>query len=236
MTSFYTANPWITYSMQNKSGSTTHSILVVDDHPLVCSYLDSLIEATPHLETAGIATSFEEAQRLLDETSPSLAIIDLSLGNGSGLGLIKRIKTRHPDTKSLVFSAHDEVLYAPRALNAGALGFVSKQEDIAQITEAIDRVLEGKIWLSEKMSERLLHDMFQDGENPDIPSVSLLSDRELQVFELIGRGIKTTDIAEKLHLSRKTVETHRDKAKKKLGLRSGLELTRYAMQWVMEKG
>lgn len=220
--------------MKNKQPQPTTSILVVDDHPLVCTYLSSLIDASPGLHLLGTAGTELEAREKLKKFDPDLAIIDISLGESHGLNLIKRIRQQHPDTKVLVLSSHDESLYAPRALSAGALGYVNKQEEPDVLLDAIKQVLDNKIWLSETMSQHLFHDMFDRDTTPEIPSVSMLSDRELQVFELIGRGVKITDIAHQLHLSPKTVETHRDKAKKKLKLDSGLELTRYAMQWVME--
>ncbi len=214
----------------------TASVLIVDDHPLVCHYLSTLVAANPHLPFFGEANSLNRANELLTTGSPSLAIIDISLGGGNGLELIKRLKLRNPSTKILVFSAHEEQLYASRSLSVGAHGYINKQEDLASLEEAIHRVLDGKVWLSPSMSERLLQDVFHDNPTLMIPTVSMLSNRELQVFECIGRGIKTSDIAKQLNLSIKTIETHREKAKKKLKLDTGHELTHYAMQWIIEQG
>ena len=221
--------------MKKTTNLNAKTILIVDDHPLVCHYLGNLIAANPGQVLYGQANNLADAHQMLDKGSPDLAIIDISLGSGNGLDLIKRIKRRNPLTKTLVFSGHDETLYAPRVLRAGALGYVNKKDDLSHLTEAIEQVLNGKIWLNDAVSEQLLHNLFQD-EEVEVPSVSTLSNRELQVFEYIGRGMKTSDIAGQLHLSIKTIETHREKIKKKLRLRSGHELTRYAMQWIIEQG
>jgi DNA-binding NarL/FixJ family response regulator len=209
----------------------TARILIVDDHPLVRTGLAQLIGDCPDLEVCGEAGDMAEALRLIDELGPDLAIIDLSLAGGSGLDLIEHVKSRNRDMPMLVASMHDETLYAERVLAAGARGYINKQEAQERIISAIRRVLRGKVYLSERMTERLLSGMVDSSrEKRDIDS---LSNRELQVFELIGQGISTGRIAQRLNLSTKTIETHQAHIKKKLGLDSAHELTQRAIRWVM---
>ncbi len=206
-------------------------ILIVDDHPLVRTGLAQLIGDCPDLEVCGEAGDMAEALTQVDALQPDLAIIDLSLAGGSGLDLIEHIKAREGDMLMLVASMHDETLYAERVLAAGARGYVNKQEAQERIILAIRQVLGGKVYLSERMTERLLSSMVEaNGEKRDIDT---LSNRELQVFELIGQGASTSRIAEQLNLSTKTIETHQAHIKKKLGLDSAHQLTQRAIRWVM---
>ena len=208
-------------------------ILIVDDHPLVRSGFAQLIGDCPDLEVCGEAGDMAEALDQVETTQPDLAIIDLSLAGGSGLDLIERIKSRNKDILMLVASMHDESLYAERVLSAGARGYINKQEAQDRIIQAIRTVLSGKVYLSQAMTERMLSGMVDaDGNKRDIES---LSNRELQVFELIGQGVATSQIAEQLNLSIKTIETHQAHIKKKLGLSSAHELTQRAIRWVMEQ-
>jgi len=211
-------------------------ILIVDDHPLVRSGLRVLIDDEPDLQVCGEAADADEAIRVLDARKPDLVIIDLSLKGSSGLELIKRIKSRAPDVKMLVSSMHDESLYAERVLNAGALGYINKQEAMEKVIEAIRGILQGRVFLSSAMSDRFLQRLTKDQKSQEQSAVGSLSDRELQVFELIGRGLATSAIAGQLHLSVKTVETHREKIKSKLKLTTATELTKHAVQWVLEQG
>jgi DNA-binding NarL/FixJ family response regulator len=221
-----------------RAATDTHRarILIVDDHPLVRSGLRLLIDCEPDLTVCGEAANADEALRLLDAQKPDLLIVDLSLKESSGLELIKRIKARNADVKMLVSSMFEESLYAERVLSAGALGYVHKQEGQERVIEAIRCVLSGRVWLSTAMSDRMLRKMTAAPAPPSQSPVHALSDRELEVFEQIGRGRATKDIARQLHLSIKTVETHREKIKAKLGLRSASELSRAAVQWVLEQG
>lgn len=206
-------------------------ILIIDDHPLVRTGLAQLIGDCPDLEVCGEAGDMAEGLRQVDELDPDLAIIDLSLAGGSGLDLIEHIKARGKGTLMLVASMHDESLYAERVLAAGARGYINKQEAQDRIVLAIRRVLGGKVYLSERMTERLLSGMVEaNSEKRDIDS---LSNRELQVFELIGQGVSTGRIAEQLNLSTKTIETHQAHIKRKLGLESAHQLTQRAIRWVM---
>lgn len=211
-------------------------ILIVDDHPVVRRGLRMLIDDEPDLTVCGEAGDADEAIRALDAKKPDLVIVDLSLKGSSGLELIKRIKSRNAESKMLVSSMFDESLYAERVLNAGALGYVSKQEAMEKVIEAIRCVLSGRVYLSAAMSDRMLHRLTRDHVTPDRSPLETLSDRELEVFEMIGRGRTTGEIAMQLHLSVKTVETHREKVKAKLGLKTAAELYQHAVRWVLEQG
>ena len=206
-------------------------ILIVDDHPLVRTGLAQLIGDCPDLEVCGEAGDMAEGLRRVDELQPDLVIIDLSLAGGSGLDLIEHIKARGNGTPMLVASMHDEALYAERVLAAGARGYVNKQEAQDRIIFAIRRVLGGKVYLSERMTERLLSGI--DESSSEKRDIDTLSNRELQVFELIGQGASTSRIAEQLNLSTKTIETHQAHIKRKLGLDSAHQLTQRAIRWVM---
>jgi len=209
-------------------------IIIVDDHPLVRAGFAQLIGDTHDLEVCGEAANMADALDLVTSLKPDLAIIDLSLAGGSGLDLIEHIKARDSDILMLVASMHDEALYAERVLSAGARGYVNKQEAQDRIIQAIRQVLAGKVYLSDRMTERMLSGMV-DGksEKRDIES---LSNRELQVFEMIGQGSATAKMAKHLNLSVKTIESHQAHIKKKLGLSSANELTHRAVRWVLEQG
>lgn len=212
-------------------------ILIVDDHPAVRDALASRIGRQADLEVCGEAADMTEALRLVADTQPDLAVVDISLKTASGIDLIKRIKGHNDRVRMLVWSMHSESLYAERALRAGALGYINKDQATDKIIEAIRRVLEGKVYLSDEMAEKMLHRAVGGGQKEVKHSpVDALADRELEVFRLIGQGVKTAEIAEQLHLSVKTVETYRDRIRHKLGLSNGTELAHYATQWVLKKG
>ena len=212
-------------------------VLIVDDHPAVREALALRIGRQPDLEVCGEAADMSEALRLVAEARPDVAVVDLSLKTGSGIDLIKRIKDRNDGARVLVWSMHSESLYAERALRAGALGYVNKDQATDRIVEAIRRVLEGRVYLSEAMTERLLQRAVGGAREEVTRSpLDVLADRELEVFRLIGEGMKTAGIAERLHLSVKTVETYRDRIRQKLGLSDGTKLAHYATQWVLENG
>ncbi|MCO6414131.1 MAG: response regulator transcription factor [Thiogranum sp.] len=217
------------------TAKTAATVLIVDDHPLVRAGLRQLIADEPDLVVCGEAASVQEAIKLLDSCTPAVAIVDISLADGSGLELIRRMHARAPGIRILVASMHDESLFAERALRAGATGYINKQEAAAKVIEALRQVLRGKIYLSQKMTEVLLRNATGVRERQTTSSIESLSNRELEVFELIGRGLSTCKIAEKLHLSIKTIETHRANIKKKLGLGNGNELALKAMQWTLEQ-
>lgn len=217
------------------AGPRVSKILIVDDHPIVREGLSLLLSTQPDLEVCGEAADASTALQLVAETSPDLVIVDISLKGGNGIDLIKRIKARDPAARMLVSSMYDESLYAERALRAGASGYINKQEATRKITDAIRAVLDGKIFLSERMAGQMLQRAV-GGRSGRIEHSPLedLSDRELEVFELIGRGRSTREIAEALHLSAKTVETYRDRVRKKLDLNDCSELTRHAIVWVLQ--
>jgi DNA-binding NarL/FixJ family response regulator len=209
-------------------------IFIIDDHPLVRSGLKQLIEGEADLRVCCEAAQIGGAMELITECNPDLAIIDLSLPDGNGMELVKRMQTRHPRIPVLVSSMHDERLFAERALLSGAKGFINKQEASEQVIEAIRQILKGGNYVSKRMQAHLsLHSGGVTEQNPG-SRIERLSNRELQIFEMIGQGMGTVKIADKLHLSVKTIETHRANIKRKLGLDSSIELTRSAVQWSLE--
>ncbi len=211
------------------------SILIVDDHPLVRAGFAQLIGDTPDLEVCGEAGDMASALHLLDSITPDLAIIDLSLAGGSGLDLIEHIKARNSEIFMLVASMHDESLYAERVLAAGARGYINKQEAQEKIIQAIRQVLRGKVYLSEQMTERILNNMVSRSDDKQ-RGIGALSNRELQVFEMIGQGVAPGKMAKQLNISVKTIETHQAHIKKKLGVTSAHKLTHRAIRWVLEQG
>ncbi len=214
-----------------------YRLMIVDDHPIMRSGLSQLIGDEDDLEVCGEAGGVNEALKVLEEVNPDLAIVDISLKDGNGIELIEQIRTRNSTVRILVSSMHDEYLYTDRALRAGAQGYINKQEATEKIVEAIRQVLGGKIYLSGHMAERMLHHMVGLGQTtPAQASIDSLSNRELEVFEMIGKGNATRQIAENLHLSVKTIESHRENIKKKLMLQTNQELVRRSVQWVLEQG
>ena len=212
-----------------------HRILVVDDHPIVRRGLRQLFGDEPDMEVVGEAEDSADALEQLKAVKPDLVIVDLSLKSGHGLELIPQIKATRERVRMLVSSMHDESLFAERVLRAGASGYINKQEPPSELIKATRQVLRGEIYLSSRMANRLLGRII-GGEALEDNPIGSLSDRELQVFEMIGQGLSTKQIAQKLDLSPKTIEAHREKIKAKLNLKSGAELSRHATQWVLENG
>ncbi len=206
-------------------------VLIVDDHPIVRQGIYQLIDQEPDFATCDQAGNAQEALDLIEIRVPDIALVDISLDGISGLELIKLLKNACPSLPVLVLSMHDESLYAERALRAGAKGYVMKQEATEKVLIAIRLVLSGELYLSDRMQEKILARILS-GEAGALTPIDLLSDRELEVFRLIGHGYATGDIARELARSVKTVETHRAHLKDKLGLRNAAELNRFAMQWV----
>jgi DNA-binding NarL/FixJ family response regulator len=208
-------------------------IFLVDDHPITREGLARLINCESDMEVCGQAGNASRAIAEIAALKPDLVIVDVSLTSGpSGLELIKDLLVRHPRLRMLALSTHDESLYAERALRAGAKGYVMKQEPTEKVMAAIRQVLHGRIYLSEAMNERLLRKMTQPGHPPGTSEIERLSDRELEVYRLIGQGRSTRQIAHELHLSISTIETHRTHIKDKLHLSSAAELVRRAVEWV----
>ena len=223
--------------MSRNNSKKRARVLIVDDHPAVREALAMRIGRQSDLEVCGEAADLSEALRLVADTQPDVAVVDISLKTGCGIDLIKRIKDRNDTVRMLVWSTHSESLYAERALRAGALGYINKDQATDKIVEGIRRVLEGKVYLSDAMVETMLHRTV-GGEREEITRSPLdaLANRELEVFRLIGQGVKTAEIAERLHLSVKTIETYRDRIREKLDLSDGTELAHYATKWMLENG
>ncbi len=213
-----------------------YKILLIDDHPLVRHGLSELISSEPDLEVCGEASTVKEAFKLITSLHPDIAIVDLSLKDGSGLELIKQATALSTSTKFLVFSMFDEVLYSERALHAGAMGYINKQNAMEEVINAIRRVLIGKIYLSETMTDRLIGGFASHQKKQFELSINNLSDRELEIYELIGNGVSTKNIADKLNISIKTVESHYNRIKIKLNVENYHDLVRQATIWVTEQG
>jgi DNA-binding NarL/FixJ family response regulator len=212
-------------------------VLIVDDHPAVREALAIRIRSEPDLEVCGEADDLEAALQVAAAAKPDLAVIDIALRTGSGIDLIKRLRTHDDQIRMIVWSMYGEELFAERALRAGAMGYLTKEKGTAQIIEAIRDVLAGNVYLSAGLTTKLLkRTVRQPVESAGRFSVDALSDRELEVFRLIGRGIKTQEIAIQLHLSVNTIETYRDRIRAKPDLTDGLELARCAMQWFLDNG
>jgi len=206
-------------------------ILIVDDHPMMREGLAQLIDHETDLCTAGQADTAAQALQAVGTILPDLALVDISLPDRNGLELIKDLQTLHPQVPILVVSMHDEALYAERVLRAGGRGYIMKQEGGKKLMEAIRQVLRGQIYVSEKMSAKIL-EIFSGRRAEAVKSpVEGLSDREFEVFQLIGQGQGTRQIAQHLRLSIKTVEVHRANIKRKLELKNATDLVRYAVRW-----
>ena len=214
----------------------TNRALIVDDQPIVREGLSSLLSKEPDFEVYGEADDVPTAIRLVDEIKPHLVMLSISLHNGSGLDLIRRIAKRNRSIRVLACSQYHECLYAERALHAGALGYVDKHEATSTIVKAIRQVLDDKVYLSDRMSERLTHRLIGGRGKVERPAVEMLSDRELDVFAMIGKGLTSQEIAGKLHLGVKTVDTYRSRIKEKLKLENTAQLVCEAVQSVLERG
>ena len=211
-------------------------ILLVDDHPLMRKGLAMSLDSEPDLTVVAQCADAEEAMQILEEAKPDLAVVDVSLPGMSGLELVKHMLAIREDLKILVASRHDESLYAERAIRAGARGYVMKLEAGDVILKAVRRVLNGGIYVSDEINERLLMGMVRGNQTLATSPLEVLSDRELEVFEMTGKGHGTRDIAERLHLSVKTVESYRARIKNKLNLNSAAELMQHAVNWVEGEG
>jgi DNA-binding NarL/FixJ family response regulator len=211
--------------------SPKRRILIVDDHPIVRLGIRQLIAAEPDLAICCEADTGEEALALALEGKPDLAIVDLSLGTMHGLELVRQLHQALPAMPVLVLSIHDEALFAERAVRAGARGYITKKRAIDGLIQAIRHVLAGKIYASEAVSQQVLEGLQRGTPLPE-GTIGGLTDREIQVFELIGRGLTTGGIADQLGVSVKTIETYRSNIKTKLNLRDAAALVRYAATWI----
>lgn len=206
-------------------------VLIVDDHPIVVRGVREAIDAEADLQVVATAEDRQEALEHFTERPPDVTVVDLSLGSGSGLELITEALSRCPDARILVFSIHDEQVYAERALRAGARGYVCKDSPTAELIGGIRRVLRDEIVLSPAMSQRMLEQSV-GGHAEQGQGVERLSNRELEIFEMIGRGVAPGEMAEKLGISSKTIETHCGRIKQKLRIETGRQLIRQATLWV----
>jgi len=210
-----------------------HRIMIVDDHPMMRDGLSMRISAQTDLEVCGEAAAEDEAMELFKQVCPDLVIVDISLKSGDGIELIKRIKARNSTVKILVVSAFQESLYAERAMRAGALGYLNKQESNEKVIEAIRTVINGERYASIELTQRLVSQALGKRSETHDP-IEQLTDRELEIFKLIGAGVPTSTIADQLFLSTHTIDTHRENIKRKLGAKNGAELSRLAIVWMLE--
>ncbi len=219
-----------------KQSKPAARIFVVDDHPIVREGLAAQIANDPGLELCGDAEDVAEAMTRIAASRPDVVIVDISLQTGNGIDLVKRLKAHDKAVRILVWSMYPENLYAERALRAGALGYIHKGKAAGKIIEAIRAVLAGKVYLSDEMSVKIVSRVFgDDGKQFGRSPLEALTDRELEAFELLGNGQTTQQIAQKMHVSPKTVETYRARIKEKLHLKNGTELIQHDVQWVVGK-
>jgi DNA-binding NarL/FixJ family response regulator len=204
-------------------------VLIVDDHPIVRHGLAQFINREQDLQVVGQANDAHEALDAIDKLKPDVVMVDLALKDRPGIELIKDIEARHPKLPVLVLSMHDESLWAERAIRAGARGYIMKEEATDRVLAALRRVLRGEIWVSDDVGARLLQKLSKGGAPAQSSPLAGLTDRELVIFRMLGLGLSVREIAEKLNLSTKTVDTHRDRIKEKLNFKSSLELLRYAI-------
>jgi DNA-binding NarL/FixJ family response regulator len=219
-------------SARIQPGQERAKVFLVDDHPLVREWLSQLIQREDDLAVCGEAEDTQEALHKIEQTKPDIVVADISLKNTHGLELVKDLQARLPSLPVLVLSMHDESLYAERVLRAGAKGYITKQEATKKILQAVRQVLSGQIYISEKMASRMVHKMVLGRADNQKSPIERLTDRELEVFQLIGRGQGTRRIAADLHLGVKTVESYRARIKEKLKLEDGTQLLQHAIQWV----
>jgi DNA-binding NarL/FixJ family response regulator len=211
------------------------TVLIVDDHPLVRDSLKRLINHEKDMVVCGEAENAQQAFEIIEDKPPSMAIIDITLKHSNGLELIRTIKAQNAELPVLVLSMHEESLYADRALRAGATGYITKHQPAEEILQAIRRVMRGEVYLSEKMTLGYLKGLISGGAKVMPQSVDRLTDRELEVLSLMGRGMSARDISKQLQLAPPTVDTYRARIKEKLDLKNAAELQHFAFRWVRER-
>jgi len=225
-------NALIGTASQPKPKQLRSRVFIVDDHPLIREGLSRLISLQSDLSVCGRAATSQQALKSILVLKPDIVILDLTLSGSSGLDLLKDMKLRSITSRSLVLSMHEESLYAERALRAGAQGYIMKHEASNEVLKAIHRILDGEIYLSDRMAAKMLHKIAEGAPDEKTSPEGALSDRELQVYQSIGRGRGTRQIAEDLHISPKTVESYRAHIKVKMHLKNAHELTQHAVHWV----
>src|SRR4029077_226234 len=205
-----------------------------EDHPVLSDGLRQLIDKQPDLTCVGVADSTSDAKRLVEQCKPDLMVLDLRLKAGDALDLVKSLRVEHPEVKVLVLSQYDELIFAERALRAGASGYIMKENATDEVLRALRKVLAGELYFSERVAAAVVQRMLREKPIAYREGVERLSDREMQVFQLLGAAYTPREIADQFHLSRKTVETHCEKIKHKLSLHNAAELKRFARQWAAE--
>ena len=209
----------------------TIKVIVVDDHPMMRNALIDMIRAKTSLSVVGEASTLAQARQLTKKVTPDVIILDISMPDGNGLELIAELKSKLPKTLFLVFSMHDEEIYAVRALRAGASGYVMKTEPFEVMTKAIEKIMAGEIFVKEELKNDILLNLLDSGDTAQSPDKKL-SDREMEIFRSMGHGRTTREIADKFNLSIKTVQAYRERIKAKLAISNGTELIQHAVQWV----
>jgi len=221
--------------MSNKNQPTIRKgkarVLLVDDHPILRKGLAQMINMEQDLTVCGEAEDAGKAFELVGTLQPDVAVVDISLKTGNGIELVKNVKARYPELPILVLSMHDESLYAERALRAGAKGYIMKRETTRKVIEGIRQILDGKVFVSDSVKEALALRLVENKTQTPLSPVEQLSDRELEVFEMLGQGLGTRQIADALRVSIKTVQAYCARAKEKLNVRSATELLREAIRW-----
>jgi len=219
--------------MPGKSlGNDIRRILIVDDHPLICRGLAEMINNEKDLRVCGEANDINSAMKRITDLKPDAVMVDLSLKSSSGIDLIKAIKARHPDLPALVYSMHDESVFAERVLRAGAKGYVMKDQPPEILLKALRKVLDGNIYFSDAVTTRLLDRLTAVGSGSPQDPVAALTDRELEIFNLMGQELTARQIAARLNISIKTVEAHRDHIKSKMGIQRSSDVSSYAKEWL----
>jgi len=216
---------------------TNHiSVFLVDDHPAIREAVRDTVEGTIDMEICGEADSSDQAFHQIEELSPDVAIVDISLNDAHGLDLVQNVRSQYPDVAMLVFSMYDEDVYAERAIRAGASGYLMKSEPTKNIIEAIRSVHDGEVYLSRRMASRILNKVAKGHSSEPSFAIDELTDREMAVFQMLGQGYSVQEIQDRLSLTRKTIETYRRRAKEKLGFDTVSELLQYAVQWTYSQG
>lgn len=220
----------------NESIDHKTKVVIVEDHPLFRERLALLINKEPDLEVCGEADNIAQAMEIIRATQPQAAIVDITLKGSSGLELLKDLKSQSIDLPVLVLSMHDESLYAERAIRAGAKGYITKDEASDKVMSAIRKVMAGEVYLSESMTSRILKNLTDGKSFFEGSALNRLTDRELEVFQLIGKGKTAREIAETLHLGLTTIDTYRARIKEKLNIKNATELVHHATEWVRSQG
>lgn len=223
--------------MPANEGSSNHiRVYMVDDHPAIREAIRDTIESTMDIEICGESSSSGEAFRMIEDLKPDVAIVDISLKDAHGLDLVQNVRAQYPEVRMIVFSMYEENVYAERAIRAGASGYLMKSEPTKNIVEAIRSAHEGEVYLSRKMSSRILNKVAMGRTSEPSFAIDELTDREMAVFQMLGQGYSVQEIQDRLSLSRKTIETYRRRAKEKLGFDTVSELLQYAVQWTYGQG